>query len=153
MYVQLRELERLGTIELERFDAEPTCWRFFHGPGGAPLVLKPDAFVATATADYLDSWFIETDRATEPMTVIAAKAKTYCRYWQSGREQMTEGVFPTVLFTVPGAARRTQLLDTLSQLPAEHSQLFQVATADTVVRAMATGELINDNDDAKEVTS
>jgi hypothetical protein len=153
LYVQLKELERLGTIELERFDTEPTCWRFFHGPGGAPLVLKPDAFVATATADYLDSWFIEIDRSTEPMTVIAAKVKTYCRYWQSGREQMTEGVFPTVLFAVPDTTRRTQLLDTLSQLPPEHSQLFQVATADTVVRAMATGELINDDNDAKEVTS
>jgi hypothetical protein len=66
---------------------------------------------------------------------------------------MTEGVFPTVLFAVPDTTRRTQLLDTLSQLPPEHSQLFQVATADTVVRAMATGELINDDNDAKEVTS
>jgi len=152
MYVQLRELERLGTIELERFDAEPTCWRFFHGPGGAPLVLKPDAFVATATADYLDSWFIELDRATEPTTIIAAKAKTYCRYWQSGREQITEGVFPTVLFVVPDAARKVQLLDTLFQLPTDHSQLFQVATADSVVRLMASGELIINNN-PKEVTS
>jgi len=155
LYVRLREAEQLGTIELERYDAEPTCWRFFHGPGGAPLVLKPDAYVTTATADYLDSWFIEIDRATEPMTVIAAKAKTYCRYWQSGREQTTEGVFPTVLFTAPNDNRKTQLLDTLSQLPPEHSQLFQVATADTVVRSMASGELINDINDnnAKEVTS
>ncbi|MGO9559414.1 MAG: replication-relaxation family protein [Acidimicrobiales bacterium] len=152
LYVQLRELEQLGRIELERFDAEPTCWRFFHGPGGAPLVLKPDAYVATATAEYLDSWFIELDRATEPMTLIAAKAKAYCRYWQSGREQMTEGVFPTVLFTVPDDKRKAQLLDTLAELPSEHSHLFQVATADAVVRSMASGELINDNT-TKGVTS
>jgi hypothetical protein len=151
IYVQLRELEDLGTIELERFDAEPSCWRFFHGPGGAPLVLKPDAHIITANAEYLDSWFIELDRATEPMSLIASKAKTYCRYWQSGREQMTEGVFPTVLFVVPDDNRRTQLLDTLSQLPAEHRQLFQVTTADSVVRSMASGELIN-NSDTKEVT-
>ena len=82
---------------------------------------------------------------------ITAKAKAYCRYWQSGREQMTEGVFPTVLFTVPDDDRKAQLIGTLSQLPAEHSHLFQVATADSVVRSMVTGELINDN--SKEVTS
>jgi hypothetical protein len=152
MYVQLREIEQPDLIELERFDAEPTCWRMFHGPGGARLMLKPDAYVATATKDYLDSWFIELDRGTEPMTVIASKAKVYCRYWQSGREQMTEGVFPTVLFVVPDDNRRAQLLDTLSQLPAEHSQLFQVTTADSTVRLMASGELINDNY-TKEVTS
>jgi hypothetical protein len=152
LYVQLRELERLNAIELERFDAEPTCWRFFHGAGGAPLVLKPDAFIATATADYLDSWFIELDRATEPMTLISTKAKTYCRYWQSGREQMTEGVFPTVLFVVPHRDRQAQITDVLSQLPAEYSQLFQVATADSVVRSIGSGELINNND-SKEVTS
>lgn len=152
IYVQIRELEELGTINLERFDAEPSCWRFFHGPGGAPLVLKPDAYIITANAEYLDSWFIELDRATETMKVIARKAKTYCRYWQSGREQMTEGVFPTVLFVVPDDNRRKQLLDTLSQLPAEHWQLFQVTTADSVAQSMATGELIN-NSDTKEVTS
>jgi hypothetical protein len=152
MYVQLRELKDQGGIDLEHFDAEPTCWRFFHGPGGAPVVLKPDAYVATATKEYLDSWFIELDRATEPMTIIVSKAKTYCRYWQSGREQMTEGVFPTVLFVVPDDNRRAQLLDTLSQLPAEHWQLFQVTTADSAVQSMASGELINDND-TKEVTS
>jgi len=152
LYVQLRDLDRLGTVELEHFDAEPRCWRFFHGPGGAPLVLKPDAFVATATAEYLDSWFIELDRATEPMTVIIAKAKSYCRYWQSGREQMTEGVFPTVLFVVPDDSRQAQLVDMLSQLPTESAQLFQVAAADSVVRSMASGELIINNN-PKEVTS
>ncbi len=152
IYVQLRELEDLGTIDLERFDAEPTCWRSFPGPGGARLVLKPDAYVATATLEYIDSWFIELDRATEPRTVITSKAKIYCRYWQSGREQMTEGVFPTVLFVAPDDKRRAQLLDTLSQMPAEHWQLFQVTTADSAVRAMASGELIKDND-TKEMTS
>ena len=86
------------------------------------------------------------------MTIIVSKAKTYCRYWQSGREQMTEGVFPTVLFVVPDDNRRAQLLDTLSQLPAEHWQLFQVTTADSAVQSMTSGELINDND-TKEVTS
>lgn len=152
LYVELREIEQPDLIELERFDAEPTCWRFFHGPGGAPLVLKPDAYVATATQDYLDSWFIELDRATEPMTAIVSKAKTYCRYWQSGREQMTEDVFPTVLFVVPDDNRRAQLLDALSRLPAEDRRLFQVATANTVVRSMVSGELINDSE-TKGVTS
>ena len=68
LYVQLRELEDEARVEVERFDAEPRCWRFFGGPGGSRLVLKPDAFVMTAVGDYVDSWFIELDRATEPTT-------------------------------------------------------------------------------------
>jgi hypothetical protein len=143
MYVQLREIEDGGMVTLEQFTTEPRCWRTYYGPGGSRLILKPDAYIVTGIDDYLDSWFIEVDRATESMTRIREKAKAYYRHWQSGREQSSEGVYPTVLFVVPDEKRRTQIIETLANLAAEQWQLFQVVTADTAVGAMASGELIN----------
>ena len=35
LYVRLREAESSGKLVMERFDAEPRCWRTFHGLGGA----------------------------------------------------------------------------------------------------------------------
>jgi len=151
LYTQLRGIEERGDFTLERFDAEPRCWRTFYGPGGSRLILKPDAYAVTATTDYIDSWFVEVDRSTESATRISDKAKVYCRYWQSGREQASEGVFPTVLFIVPDTKRKAQLIDVLSRLPADQWQLFRVATAESAAQAMTTGELINNNQQ-EEVT-
>jgi hypothetical protein len=156
LYVQLRQLEREGRTELEHFDAEPVCWRPFHGLGGGREMLKPDAYVVTATSDYTDSWFIEMDRSTEPTTRIADKLKAYSRYRQSGREQANRGVFPLVLFVVPDERRRRQLSTVVNRLPPDESSLFRVVTADRAAHAMTTGQLININqviNEAKEVTS
>ena len=123
----------------------PRAWR-------CTLTLKPDAFVITGNDDYLDSWFVELDRATEPVRRIADKCKLYWRYWQSGREQSEHQVFPTVLFVVPTERRKTQLVDYLAGQPAERWQLFQVVTADLAADAMASGELVT-NHTGEEVTS
>lgn len=150
LYVRLRETELQTENHLERFDTEPRCWRFYRGPGGAQAVLKPDAYLVTGSASYDDSWFIEMDRSTEPLTVISTKARAYCRYWQSGREQSREGVFPTVLFIVPDYKRRAAVIEALATLPAEHWHLFRVVTLDQAASAIHSGELINQ---PKEVNS
>jgi hypothetical protein len=152
LYVQLREAESSHPLTLERFDAEPRCWRTFHGPGGPRLTLKPDAYAVTGNDEYVDSWFIELDRATEPMPRLADKCKLYWLYWQSGREQFERDVFPTVLFIVPTDDRQAQLLDLFGRLAAERRQLFRVVTAEQAANAMASGELLSNNND-KEVTS
>ncbi len=143
LYVALRETEARSDIRLEHFDAEPRSWRFHRGPGGSPFVLKPDAHLITASSGYDDSWFIEMDRSTEPLTVIAAKARAYIRYWQSGREQSREAVFPTVLWVVPDDQRRTAVINALASMPAGHWQLFRVVTLDRAAAAICSGELIN----------
>lgn len=143
LYVRLREAEAQGELTLERFDTEPRCWRTIHGPGGARMTLKPDAFVITGTGDFIDSWFIELDRSTEALPRIADKCKLYSRYWQSGREQSEHEVFPTVLYVVPTEHRKSQLVELLSRLPAEQWQLFQVVTNAEAVQAIASGELLN----------
>ena len=53
-----------------------------------------------------------------PNTVpsIIAKAKTYVRYWQSGREQAETGIFPFVLWVAPDEARADLLIDALVSL-------------------------------------
>jgi hypothetical protein len=139
IYVRLRHAETQGLTVLETFDAEPACWRSYFGPGGARLTLKPDAYVVTASGDYLDSAFIELDRATEPLPRIRDKAKAYARYWQSGREQEHEGVFPIVLFIVPNEHRRGQIIEALSEQSADSWHLFQVVTNDAAIEAIIGG--------------
>lgn len=152
LYVRLREAETEHQLTLEQFDTEPRCWRTFHGLGGARITLKPDAYLITGSDEFVDSWFVELDRATEPLPRIAEKCKLYSRYWQSGREQSEQGVFPTVLYVVPSDHRKSQLVELLSRLPAEQWQLFQVVTNTEAIRAIASGELLASNQ-GEEVTS
>src|SRR5262249_53911462 len=104
LYVQLDESE--APWKLLRFDAEPRCWRQFVGVGGRPQVLKPDAFLAGTDQTYDDHYFVEIDRSTESLPRIVEKAREYVSYWESGREQVRDGVFPLVLWIAPTERRR-----------------------------------------------
>lgn len=129
LYVGLRELERDGQLELLAFDAEPAVWRTWQGEAGGQLVLKPDAFVATAVGDVEYLTFVELDRSTQSMSVIRRKAEAYTAYWRSGQEQARQdGVFPKVLFAVLDERRRALLVDALGRLDPDTWRLFQVAT-------------------------
>jgi hypothetical protein len=139
LYVCLRELERSTSMELLAYESEPKCWRPYFGPGGARSILKPDALAVLGIDDYEDRYFIEADCSTEHRPHIVAKAKTYVRYWQSGREQVETGIFPYVLWVAPDEPRAAFLVDVLASLPPEHWQIFMVATADLSSRQMATG--------------
>ena len=126
-------------MELLAYESEPKCWRPYFGPGGARSILKPDALAVLGIDDYEDRYFIEADCSTEHRPHIVAKAKTYVRYWQSGREQVETGIFPYVLWVAPDEPRAAFLVDVLASLPPEHWQIFMVATADLSSRQMATG--------------
>jgi hypothetical protein len=137
LYVQLREAARHDPgVEPLDFQAEPGAWRHWYGPSGEPFVLKPDAFVVVATDAEEHFSFLELDRSTESLQVIRRKALTYVSYWQSGQEQVAQGLFPRVVFVVPDERRKAGVVDTLSQLDAESWQLFQVATPATAVAAL-----------------
>ena len=138
-YVRLRQLEMAASIELVHFRAEPTCWRNFTGPGGGRITLKPDAYAVIHIGEYEDRWFIEVDRATEHPGRLKRKAELYVRYWHSGREQITESVFPKVLWVVPDDGRKSQLIDALWALSAEHWHLFQVCTDATFAATISAG--------------
>ncbi len=151
LYVRLRESERTGSIDLIAYDTEPACWRRYFGPGGARSMLKPDALAVIGLTDYEYRYFVEVDCSTEHRPQITAKAKTYVRYWQSGREQAETGIFPFVLWVAPDTDRAGFLVDVLSSLPPEHWPIFMVTTAETAPHQITTGTTVPLNS-AKEVT-
>lgn len=138
-YVRLVEAHRIGHLELMSFTTEPACWRTFAGPGGGRIILKPDAFLVARLGRYEDRWFVELDNDTESKPTILRKCEVYRRYWQTGTEQATTGIFPRVCWLVPDERRRVALLDVMQRLPEDVWPLFTVALASEVVNRIAQG--------------
>lgn len=136
LFVQLKM--KIGD-RLVTFDSEPTCWRRYFGPGGATAILKPDAFAVFDLGRWEDRFWWEIDNSTESGPWIVEKARAYVRYWQSGREIETSGVFPRVLWVAPTEVRRDFMTMALCRLPPEHWQLFAVVTAAEAAEQMAKG--------------
>lgn len=141
LYTDLRGREREGTSKLVSFSGEPNCWRRYYGPGGSPQWLKPDASAVIHVGDFEDRYFIEIDCATERPARIEAKARVYVRYYMSGREQAERGLFPIVVFVAPAEIRRSEIIDAIARIPAEHWHLFTVVTAKRAAGLIASGEL------------
>lgn len=138
-YVRLVEADREGQFHLFHFATEPHCWSDFAGPGGARLTLKPDAHTVIARLDQELHYWIEIDRATESLTWITDKARAYARYYDTGNEQETTGVFPLCLWIAPDQQRAAGLTDALARLPADHWQLHRVTSTDAAIHAL-TGQ-------------
>ncbi len=138
LYTRLVEADRAGRLDLRDFVAEPASWRSFAGPHGR-AVLKPDALLVTRLDRYEDRWFVEVDRATEGVSVLARKCEVYRRYWQSGTEQARTGVFPRVLWLVPDARRYDALIDVFGRQPEVAWPLFTAALFDEAVTRIAQG--------------
>jgi len=137
LYVRLTEAERRGELELLQFAAEPFCWRSFVGPGGARLVLKPDAHVVIGVGDSEQHAWIEVDRNTESLAWITEKAKAYARYYWTGKEQSRFDVFPRCLWIAPDQQRAEGLTQALSRLPADQWQLHHVTTTNNALTALS----------------
>jgi hypothetical protein len=140
LYVELVDTQRRGLVEVLTFDPEPDCWRPYAGAWGAPMTLKPDAYLKLATGDYEYSWFIEQDMATEAQTTVEAKARRYFDYYRTGTEQAARGVFPRVLWIVPNTPHAELVRETLERLPADAHRLFAVTTMAKAV-ALLTAEV------------
>lgn len=109
------------------------------GAFGAPLVLKPDTSLSLAIGEYEYAWLIERDMATEAQTTIESKARRYHDYYRTGTEQGARGVFPRVLWIVPGTSRAEVVGETLARLPAEAHRLFAVTTAADAITLLTAG--------------
>ena len=144
LYVRLREATSNGAVHLEQFDAEPHSWRFYRGPGGASSVLKPDAYAVTGSADYDDSWFIEMDRSTEPMTVdhLPRLAATSA-IGSQGANRAERASFQPCFGSCPDDSRQSAMTITLAKLPPEYWHLFRVITHEAAAEAICSGQLIN----------
>jgi hypothetical protein len=139
VYVQLALADRAGRLHLADFATEPASWRRFHGPGGARLVLKPDAAVRLVLGQYEDRWWLEVDRGTESSTALARKCELYRRYWQAGVEQARAGVFPKVLWLVPDEPRHGVVMDVIGRLAADARPLFAIALFSDAVERLLRG--------------
>jgi Replication-relaxation len=137
LYVDLTVLER-SRVELLAFDPEPDCWATYPGPYGAPQLLKPDAYLKLGSGEYLFSWFIEQDMATEAPVTILGKARRYFDCWRTGTLQAERGVFPRTAWIAPDTARAETITEALRRLPAEARKLFIVTTAAEAAALLAT---------------
>lgn len=133
LYVQLRQAERAGRVELLAFDAEPACWRHYTRLGGAPGVLKPDAFMRLGVGDYEDSFFVEQDLGSERRGQLVRQHRAYGEYFRSGVEQSNTGIFPAVIWLVPNQKRAALFEDIAHGLPDQVRALFTVATTESAL--------------------
>jgi hypothetical protein len=138
LYVDLMVMQR-SRAELLAFDPEPECWCSYPGPYGAPQVLKPDAYLKLGIAEYLFSWFIEQDMATEAPVTIVGKARRYLDCWQTGTLQSERGVFPRTAWITPDAARAEVIREALTRLPTKARKLFVVTTATEAAAFLSSG--------------
>lgn len=140
LYVRFVGAHRTARLTLADFVTEPGCWRRFHGPGGARVVLKPDAALRLLVGRFEDRWFIEVDRGTESRTALARKCDLYRQYWQTGREQArANGIFPKVVWLVPDERRQKALADVIGRQPTYAWPLFAVALTSEAVERLLRG--------------
>lgn len=128
LYVQLKEAERIGTLAINEFLAEPASW-FASGMGG---LLKPDAYTVVRLGTAEDHWAIEVDKATESLPTLKRKLLGYVDFAATGQVG-PYGVTPRVLVTVPHNQRFTALQGLIADLPEPGEQLISVALEDAAV--------------------
>ncbi len=116
-----QEADTEATVALE-----PDCWRTALSPSGQVQVLRPDLAVTITSPAYEDRYLIEVDRATEnPGRVIAT-----CWRYQEHQAQAGDGVFPLVVWLVPGDRRRHRLERAIAHSTGLLRELFRVIRLD-----------------------
>lgn len=126
--VQAIEASRRGALELLLLEAEPTSWQQSLSAQGTMQWLKPDLHLITASDEFEHHWFIEIDLATEHLPVIVRQCQAYQRFRASGAYQAAHGLFPAVLWVVPGEARKAAVRSAVGRTAALSGELFQVCT-------------------------
>jgi hypothetical protein len=125
VHLALLELARARQAEVLSVVTEPRCWRRYTPISGSPETLKPDLLAVTAQADYEDHWFIEVDRATESLPTLLLKCAQYEDYRRSGQ---ASGVFPLVVWVVPGETHAAKLRAAIAASRTLDPALYRVCT-------------------------
>jgi len=147
LHARLAEVARSGAVRLIQFTPEPECWRSHLNQFGVATRLKPDAYAETATVtaegegQYEDLWFIEVDRGTEASSTLAAKAKAYQSYYNTGQEQAAQGAFPLVAWIVPDEARAELVLRAIHSTSRIDKRLHWAGTADQFIDKVTKGDM------------
>ncbi|ORT47647.1 replication-relaxation family protein [Frankia sp. KB5] len=140
LYVALREVERRtpGLI-VEAFNTEPASW----WPDGLGGWLKPDAYAALASAEFVDHCWVEVDRATESLPTVGRKLRAYLDFLNRGQLGPAD-LMPRVLVTVPDEARAEGVRREIRRLPAPGDELVSVALHGQAAEVLAAGLLTPD---------
>jgi len=135
--VRTIEAERQGGLEVLEVQAEPASWQQSLSRFGTALTLKPDLLLVTASGDYEHHWFIEVDMASEHMPVIMRQCASYEAFRATGRYQATHGLFPAVLWVVPGSVRAEAIRAAVAATAGLDPALFQVCTTEEYLGVVA----------------
>ena len=137
--IEIELAHRALSLRLNTVEAEPACWRLFHGVGGGLERIRPDLYVATSTEEFDDFWFLEIDLSTESLSAVVRKCRSYEQYRRSGREQERSGVFPAVVWVTQDEPRRRkiqQAIDAAGNVPVE---IFRVTTSAHLIPLIVGG--------------
>ena len=131
LYVQLREHERAGDLELGHYVVEHTAWH----PDGRGGVIKPDAYVRVHRGEIEDCWWIEVDRATESIPTLRRKLLAYVEFARSGNVG-PDGIMPRIMVTLPHDHRLAAARTMIDSLPSPAVELITVTLHDQAVQLM-----------------
>ena len=120
-----QEADTEATVALE-----PDCWRTRLGTSGQPQVLRPDLDVTITSPAYEDRYLIEVDRATENPGRVIATCWRYQEHQATSAQASDGGVFPLVVWLVPGDRRRHRLERAIAHSTGLLRELFRVIRLD-----------------------
>ncbi len=128
--VRTIEAGRHGDLEVLEIQTEPASWQQSLSRFGTVSTLKPDLHLVTASDDYEHHWFVEVDMASEHMPVVMRQCAAYEAYRATGRYQATHGLFPAVLWVVPGLARAEAIRAAVAATAGLDPALFRLCTTE-----------------------
>ena len=120
-----QEADTEATVALE-----PDCWRTALSPSGQVQVLRPDLAVTITSPAYEDRYLVEVDRATENPGRVIATCWRYQEHQATTSQANDGGVFPLVVWLVPGDRRRHRLERAIAHSTGLLRDLFRVIRLD-----------------------
>jgi hypothetical protein len=132
LYLQLRQAEQQGRLELLVLETEPRSWR--HLADGDWL--KPDLHVVVGLGEDALHSFVELDQGTEHTPALLRKLREYQRAYQGEISGFT--VFPRVVWLVRDESRAAQLRRLL-RTPRVNADLHAVVLQSEALAALTGG--------------
>lgn len=118
---------------------EPDCWRTFLAPSGQTVTLRPDQHLSIRTPEFVDSYFVEVDLATENPARVVRTMRRYQRYQQQCANTNPHDVFPLVVWITPNTTRREQLGRYLAVEPGLPGRLWVAITLEQLPSIIRDG--------------